>query len=241
MQFIWVLLIFSSPLLAFEYFGGQIDYWNQHSHESTRPRASKPREIPKKEAFHWDKYLDPKHEEFFTEGNHKPPAPFMELARNPTDENIKRWFQLIETKNKLMKKLHTHLANYVSKQGSKLKAREKQLIEEKLQEINARSEDVKRFRFRLYFESSCPHCKNMLVTAKELEQRGYYIEIRQIDHQKPTFPVPFPITYASSKELRERKINSWPVLFVADTKKQLVYRINGYHSTSSLLSVLSKK
>ena len=50
------------------------------------------------ETFQWKKYLDPKNEEFFKEGDYTPPAPFIEIARNPTDANIRNWFKYLETK-----------------------------------------------------------------------------------------------------------------------------------------------
>ena len=43
-------------------------------------------------AFPWHQYLDPKNKEFFKEGDYTPPEPFMEIVRNPTDANLKRWF-----------------------------------------------------------------------------------------------------------------------------------------------------
>jgi hypothetical protein len=81
----------------------------------------------------------------------------------------------------------------------------------------------------------------MMATVKDLQDQGFYVEVRQIDREKPSFPVPFPAAFASKEELVERKINSWPVLFVGDTAKQLVYRIDGYQPTPSILNVLTSK
>ena len=100
---------------------------------------------------------------------------------------------------------------------------------------------IKRLRFRLYFDSSCPHCERMMSTAQELKEQGFYIEVRQIDRHKPSFPVPFPTSFASKEELAKRKINSWPVFFIGDTAKQLVYRIDGYHPAAHILNVLNSK
>ena len=44
--------------------------------------------------------------EFFKEGDYSPPEPFMELARNPTDENIRMWFQYLDKKNWVFKYLN---------------------------------------------------------------------------------------------------------------------------------------
>ena len=185
--------------------------------------------------------MDPKNDEFFKEGDHTPPAPFMELARNPTDENIKRWFALIEMKNQMMERLHVSMANYVQQNQSKLNTEEKDLITQNIQKISPQNIDVKRFRFRLYFESSCPHCHHMMGTMKELQDLGYYGELRQVDKNRPTFPLPFASSQATPEELKAREITSWPVLFIADTGKKLIYRVNGYQSTEQVLQILASK
>ena len=114
-------------------------------------------------------------------------------------------------------------------------------FEKKIEELKVPMGDLKRFRFRLYFDSSCPHCERMMSTAQDLQKIGYFVEVRQIDDRKPNFPVPFPIIQASKSELLDKKIDSWPVLFVADTKNKLIYRINGFQTSQSLLNALSKK
>ena len=102
--------------------------------------------------------------------------------------------------------------------------------------------DYNRFRFRLYFESSCPHCKRMFQTMKDLQTRGYFVELRQIDKgPKGPMRLPFPVTYASRKEVKEKNINSWPTLFIGDLKKKIVYRLKGYHSSLDILSVIRNR
>ena len=244
MHVIWLLFVISSTALGFDYFGDKIDYWGR---EPPPTQVQQPEPQPKPEMkevskkFNWGNYMNPKNEEFFTEGNYKPPEPFMELARNPTDENIRNWFAMIDAKNKLMDNLNVQMAAYLAKNSGELKPEEKQALEQSMQRVGSTHLDTKRFRFRLYFDSSCPHCQRMMVTAKDLQDQGFYVEVRQIDREKPTFPVPFPAAFASKEELVERKINSWPVLFVGDTAKQLVYRIDGYQPTPSILNVLTSK
>ncbi|MFK7824486.1 MAG: TlpA family protein disulfide reductase [Oligoflexales bacterium] len=235
-----VMLLFCSTALGFDYFGGRIDYWNEKTSAKPSPTKIEPK-IPQEKQFDWEKYTNPKHDEFFEEGDHKPPKPFMELARNPTDQNIKRWFALIEKKNTLMVKLHDHMKTYLAKNSKTLKPKEREILTEKLSKIKPIDLDLKRFRFRLYFDSTCPHCERMMVTARDLQKMGYFVEVRQIDSKKPNFPVPFAVVKASAQEISRKKINSWPVLFVADTSKKLVYRINGYQKAKSILNTLSTK
>ena len=235
-----VLVAFATPLRAFDYFNGDIDYWNESRPTNKQdPPPPKKKETDRK--FDWSKYTDPKNDEFFQEGNYKPPKPFMELARNPNDENIKKWFAVVEAKNRLMSRLQRQLTLYLEKEGKTLKPEHRAVLEKKLDEIAPKQIDVKRFRFRLYFDSQCPHCKNMMQTAHELQAMGYYVEVRQIDRAKPAFAVPFPIVWATPEEVKAKKINSWPVLFVADTSKQLVYRLQGYQPTKTVLGKLSQK
>lgn len=243
-------LLSSNQVFAFDYFGGQIDYWKEHRIEKTvenkvveKKPIPKPEQVPKVEnkKFDWSKYLDPKNPEFFKEGEHTPPEPLMELARNPSDENIKLWFAMVDSKNKLMGDLQKRLTAYSVRHSPSLGQEEKDLITDQQAKIEPSKLDFKRFRFRLYFESSCPHCRDMLKTMKDFQDMGYYVEAKQIDDRRPEFAIPFPIIHATKEELKAKNISSWPVLFVADTNKQLVYRINGYFPTQELLTTLSSK
>lgn len=236
---IFLLIFFSSThVLAFDYFSKEIDYWKE---KSARKQSTIPKNPQQEDSFDWNKYLDPKNDEFFQEGDHKPPAPFMELARNPTDENIKKWFALIEKKNQMMERLQTYLAAYVQKNNSTLSTKEKETIQAKAAQFQPANDEIKRFRFRLYFDSRCPHCERMMASMRALQDKGYYVEVRQTDAGKPSFGIPFPLVRASPKEIKSKKIDATPTLFVADSHKQKLYRINGYHDAPSILQTLSKK
>lgn len=230
---------------AFDYFGSKIDYWGEAKkkevptieektiQEDKRPVAESP-----PSSFDWKKQLDPKNDEFFKEGDYVPPAAFMELARNPTDQNITNWFKLMEKKNELSTRLSQRIQQYLSK-TTKLVPEERRVMTEAAKAFSVKEVDYTRFRFRMYFESSCPHCKSMMETMKELQDSGYYVEIRQIDqNQKVMHSLPFPVEMATPQELKEKEITSWPVLFVGDLKKKVAYRLNGYRSTQEVLSAI---
>ncbi|MFK7824828.1 MAG: hypothetical protein AB8G05_11765 [Oligoflexales bacterium] len=236
---LFILTFTPSYALGFDYFNDAIDYWNLKP--SPTPHQKPKPSNEKKEKFNWKKHEDPKNDEFFEEGNHKPPKPFMELARDPSEQNIKRWFAIIEKKNLLMSRLHDHMLSYLAKKSNEVNKEEKELIENKLANLKAPNVDIRRFRFRLYFDSSCPHCERMLSTVQELQKMGYFIEVRQIDDKKPSFAIPFLVRQASKDELLDKKIDSWPLLFVADTKNQLIYRINGYQTSQNIMNILSTK
>ncbi len=249
------LLSFAAGAQGAQYFSKPIDYWNSSKKPAAKAEPKKveqptaplsttePTTTPKGEnkAFDWDKHANPKNDEFFKEGDYTPPPAFMELARNPNDENINRWFAMIEAKNKLMAKLQERIANYLQKSGKGIGDKEKQLLEQKKVALEPSSANTKRFRFRMYFDSTCPHCSRMMGTMKDLQDLGFYVEVRQIDKRPPSFPVPFPITPATPEEVKEKHIDSWPVLFIADIDTQQLYRINGYLPANEVLNTLGKK
>ena len=243
--FIFLLIAFISSeniALAFDYFNREIDYWNKREALKTKPNQHKAeKKRSEKEKFNWSKYKDPKNDEFFEEGDYKPPKPFMEVARNPSDENIKNWFAIIEAKNTLMNRLQTKLAEYISQNHNKLTVEEKEEIQNEINKLQGTRNDPYRFRFRLYFDSSCPHCKNMVKTMKEIQDQGYFVELRQIDEKKPNFPVPFPVSIATKDELTDKKISAWPVLFIADSKTKQIYRLDGYQTAEKIYQSLAKK
>ena len=239
----------SSNSYAFDYFHSGIDYWNKGEAKNpvsetpnTEPANQEKNKSPSEEkkgpsSFDWNKQLDPKNEEFFKEGSHTPPAAVMELMRNPSDKNIKNWFALVEKKNKLAKRMQERVAEYLKQNQSKFKPKEVQIANENLNSLPHLDPNVKRFRFRMYFESSCPHCKRMMTTMQELQDRGYYVELRQVDNNKEIRKaLPFPVVQASKEELKSKKIDAWPVLLVGDLKKKVVYRLNGYQSTQAVLN-----
>lgn len=245
MKFIVLLILLSGRLMAFDFFQKKIDYWdtgNKKKPKVTKVQEKAPKQEEKKEAsFNWEKQLDPKSDDFFKEGDYSPPTAFMELARNPSDQNIKNWFKLIEKKNELSTRLSNRIQEFLKK-NQKLQPEEKAYLIEAKQAIPKSTEDSTRYRFRMYFESSCPHCKRMMTTLKELQELGYYVEVRQIDHNpKVAENIPFPLEYAKPQELKEKQINSWPVLFVGDLSKKVTYRLNGYHPTAEVLTAIKNR
>lgn len=241
-----LILIFSGKVQAFDYFGSKIDYWGDSKkkeapivvQEKEKSEDKKPVAESPPSNFDWKKQLDPKNDDFFKEGDYTPPAAFMELARNPTDQNITNWFKLVEKKNEIQTRLSQKMQQYLSK-NSKLVPQEKQVFTETEKSLAVTNMDYSRYRFRMYFESSCPHCKHMMETMKELQDSGFYVEIRQIDqNRRIAQALPFPTEQATPQELKEKEITSWPVLFVGDLKKKVTYRINGYRSTQEVLSAI---
>lgn len=228
---------------------GKIDYWEKKE-EAPKSVIEKPSDIPEvrpeaksqQPPFDWNKTLDPKNDEFFKEGDYTPPAPFMEVARNPNDENIRLWHAYIEKKNLLAARLDARLREYEAKNqnpGAQIPERAPNAVQAPKTQETAR--DPSRYQFRLYFDSECPHCQRMMLTMKELAQKGYAVEAKQIDDKPFSGPgLPFAFTKASKAEIKQHGISSVPFLLVGDLKKKSVYKMSGFKTVSSIFEEVDK-
>jgi thiol-disulfide isomerase/thioredoxin len=233
----------------FEYFDKGVDFWNETKASTpSSPSVLSAKKAPianvapndKTEKFPWEQYLDPKNKEFFKEGDYTPPEPFMELVRNPSDENMKMWFAYIEKKNELSVKLQERMNEYLAKNGLTLPPdKKKALVSQRV--VTPSNIDVKRYRLRIYFSSTCPHCQKMMGTLTELQSKGFFIEARQIDSGNGPSRLPFPVEMATKEELKIKDIQSVPLLLIGDLKKKVVYRLTGYQSTDSVLKAMSQE
>lgn len=238
----------ASTAPAFSYFDSEIDYWTPKPNEPTpkasasdgREKDTKP-SPPASSSFDWKQHTDPKNDEFFREGDYIPPAPFMELVRNPTDENIKHWFEFIGKKNELSNRLNQRIQEYVGQSGAGLDGKARSIVQVQSTNETASQPDYSRYRFRLYFHSGCPHCKRMMQSMTDLQARGYFVEIVQIDDNPQAIRgLPFPVRRSEPGELESKEIRSWPVLLVGDLQKKVVYRINGYQTTTDILKSIRR-
>lgn len=228
----------------FRYFDAGIDYWGEHKHtaESAPETEDQPDENADKSSFNWKPYMDPQTNEFFKEGEYTPPEPFMELVRNPTDESIQNWFKLIELKNKLSQRMRDRIDEYQIKHGQKLPDESKESLTQTKNSLPIAQADTKRYRFRMYFDSKCPHCRNMFNTIQDLQSRGFYVEARQVDNDlRAVEHLPLPIQKASRQELAEKDIKSVPVLLIGDMKNNSVYRLNGYQTSESIFQSIQQQ
>lgn len=248
-----VILAIQSQALAesdFQYFNSHIDFWHDRSSKADPPNKtgkenpqlpSGPAEASSNEgSFPWKKYTDPKNKEFFKEGDYTPPEPFMEIVRNPTDANIKMWFAYIDKKNELSHKLQERMQEYMVKNGLQGQPGA-DLIKPKLAALPVAEPNTKRFRFRMYFDSHCPHCKKMFGTLSELQARGFYVEAKQVDSDSRGIEgINIPTSKATPNELQGKDIQSVPVLFIGDLEKKKVYRLSGYQTTANIFAAIAQ-
>ncbi len=155
----WLLSLAMVHAGDFQYFEREIDYWNTKKDPVKTEQA--PAVLLKKpepsSTFDWKKHLDPKNPEFFKEGDYTPPDAFMEIARNPTDENLKMWFSYIDKKNQLAVRLQERMSEFLAKEGKNLEPAAKESLQAQVRSVPRIPPEAKRYRFRLYFDSACPH------------------------------------------------------------------------------------
>ena len=233
-----ILLLFCSSARAIDFFETPIN-WDDQKQEA--PKKIVEKEEPK-DSFDWKNYLDPKNnpKEFFKEGDYVPPRPFMELATNPNDENIRNWFKYIEKKNELSERLNLRIKEYLAR-NTTLPEPSRQSLSKSAQELPVSEPDSSDYRFRFYFDSHCPHCKRMFGTMRELQSEGYYVEVVQVDNdRKHLNEYPFPVRPATKEELKAHNISSVPFVLVADLKaKVLLPPIRGYQSIQNVKAFLA--
>jgi thiol-disulfide isomerase/thioredoxin len=229
-----------------QYFESKIDFWGEKKQSAmdADPKSQNSDVTVKNEngKFPWKTFLDPKNKEFFKEGDYTPPEPFMEIARNPSDENIKNWFEFMKKKNELAKNLDEKMRLYLAKNSLAPPPMTPEISN--VSRVSVADENVKldpsRFKVRMYFESTCPHCRKMFGVLQKLQSEGFQIEALQVD----SGPVPeeervVPIGKADPTEIKKHAINSVPYLLIADTKKKaLLPAIQGYHDFQEIIGLL---
>jgi hypothetical protein len=224
------------------YFESKIDFWGEKKGPATSaPLATEETDNSKTGKFPWKTFLDPKNKEFFKEGDYTPPEPFMEIARNPTDDNIKNWFEFMKKKNELAKRLDERVREYMAKNGQ-LPPAPAAVSPTVPVTDNKRPLDAARFKVRMYFESTCPHCRRMFGVLKRLQDEGVEVHALQIDRG----PVPadekvVPLGLATQDEIKKHGINGVPFLLVADQKrKALLPPIQGFHDFEEVVALLKE-
>lgn len=239
-KFAFLLLL---PIVAtageLSYFDSKIDFWGEKK-DAVNKAATIEQPATADGKFPWKTYLDPKNKEFFKEGDYTPPEPFMEIARNPTDENIKQWFDFMKKKNELAQRLDVRVREYLVKNGQAQAAPPSAVVPERRVAEPAAPLDPARFKVRMYFESTCPHCRRMFGVLKRLQDEGVEVHALQIDRG----PVPedekvVPIAVATPEDIKKHGINGVPFLVIADTKrKALLPAIQGFHDFEEVMALL---
>lgn len=234
---ILIFLLTLLPLVSsaeVSFFDDDINFWNEKKEKKQVHQPSS-----KKEKFDWSKYKNIENDEFFKEGNHIPPKPFMEVARRPTEENIKNWLDYIRMKNDVQARFQKALAKYREKVS--LSPESSQMLTQKSRSLVQTNLPQKNITITTYFLTTCPACKRMFKTLDELQKMGVYVEAIQVDSDKKLkFGVSVPI-YKINKKEKEGIINSGigvPYSIVRVGKRAIP--VNGFQTVKSLFETLNK-
>ena len=226
------------------FFEQGINYWHapvaEKASVSAKPTAKA--EASVSQPFDWHKYLNSERNEFFKEGDYTPPEPFMEVARRPTDENLARWFEYVEMKNALAQRLGARMEDFVKQHGGSMQANQVSAqshppIPQPVRETGKDSQ----LHVRMYFDSTCPHCRKMFGTLAELQERGYLVDARQVDNG-PLIGIPpgIAVHQASPEELKIWDIKSVPVVLINDGRRKKIFRQVGYAGADEIIQKLGQ-
>lgn len=237
---IYVLMPIAAAAGELSYFESKIDFWGTKNQTSGEQVLVEKVETPAGGKFPWSTYLDPKNKEFFREGDYTPPEPFMEIARSPTDENIKNWFEFMKKKNELAKRLDERVREYLVKVGQAPLLNSVPQRPEKEDAAPQVTLDAGRFKVRMYFESTCPHCKRMFGVLSRLKDEGIEVHALQIDRGPLESEMKtVSVGRATPEEIKKHGINGVPFIVIADTKrKALLPPIQGYHDFDEVVGLL---
>lgn len=222
----------------------KIDYW-ANVNSKNKNKNNKNDKNPD-ESFDWNLYLNPNNKEFFKEGNYVPPVPFMEVIKNPNEENIKNWFLMIEVKNNLMNRLRENILLYLKK-NSNLKDNERSaIIQESERSLGQKDQFnnrdiIQKYAFQLYFDSKCPFSLKMIDSVLQLRNEGFYVEFIQVDDGNSSVQSRVPVMKASAQDLKLNKITATPVLFVKELHNKTTIRIDGFMSGGDIINKIQNK
>ncbi len=226
-----------------------INYWGNEKKEAVSETKQKNKdETKKKEAkknkFSWRNHLDVEKDDFFKEGKHTPPAPLMEVARRPTDKNIKNYLKYFGMKNFIKERMQNAIENYIKRtrlsKKRELPLASKKYLIQKANEFKGHVKGREKIRFVMYFRSTCPHCKRMFKTLEELQELGFITHAIQMDKGTLRDSYNIAISNGTQKDLNLlKRLGAKGVPFTliqVENKKQ--YSLKGYRSVSEILNLL---
>lgn len=192
----------------------------------------------------WVPYLNRATEEFWTEGNHRPDAGFVLLARNPSKETAKLWLLRMEAKARALTEMYGFVAEaqkelvrggFMADRFPTSVARQGALPGKEAPKTqgSVTDKDLKELQFYFLFSPSCGHCAEL---AETLIPFPNVVPLQVTEGPLKNFPGLPKSTYAT-KETKEAYLKEGvtPVVVVSWPKKNIVTTLTGNHSTEDLL------
>jgi glutaredoxin len=231
----------------------EINYWGDGKKEEKNngPKKSKKitkvKEEKKGSKFSWESHLNVEHDDFFKEGKHLPPAPLMEVARRPTDRNIKNYLKYFGMKNLIKARMQNAIESYIKKNSSsgkkKLTAQSKKYLKHKAKEFKGHVKGREKIRFSMYFRATCPHCKRMFKTLEQLGKMGFIVEAIQTDKVPLKERYAVPIMDATKEDmayLKSMGVKGVPYTLIR-IQEGKQYSLKGHPSVNEVLGLLKNE
>ena len=224
-----------------------INYWEGENNGEGIVKKEKSKKVvqnKKKDKFLWNEYLDVENDNFFREGKHLPPAPLMEVARRPTDNNIKNYLKYFGMKNLIKARMQNAIESYIKRNktydGKILPYESKKYLLDKVKSFKKHVSGRENIVFTMFFRSTCPHCKRMFKTLENLGQMGFIVKAVQTDRLPYQERFNVPISSATKEDMNYLKrmgVKGVPFTLV-QVKDGEQYSLKGYRSTREVVSLL---
>ena len=166
--------------------------------------------------FSWDAYRDPANLVYWDDGGEwQPSRPFMELVRDPTAENMRKYRRWTEDKAQVAADLQRLLALDVAVTGPR--------IPSPVLDVNMESEldqvvrdptpamDWGQVRIVYFYQSSCPHCQRSVAVVDALERFGATVLPVFLDAASPEHPGSVPYDERMRGVFRVEATPTWVV------------------------------
>jgi thiol-disulfide isomerase/thioredoxin len=207
-----LLTLLATKALGGEWFGSPLDYWGGSPYGTSPPPPAQvsapdspqaPRSAPQaasatERPFDWSDYTDPTQPEFWREGDHTPPAPLLELIRDPSPENIERY------------RAWTSQKLEVSAQVSALLAQAEQPAQVSWDGVQV-----------VYFYArGCGYCQQNTPHVLELQELGADVMPVHLDSPSPALPTSTPWTEEMGQLVAVQGTPTW--VLVEDGQRRVV-------------------
>ena len=239
-----LMLPFTLFATSFSFYETDIDYWPEKAKVEEVQRTEEKKIVEEKSnkeemnRFDWEKVSDPDNDEFYRQGDHMPPAALVEAMKNPSDQNLKRYFDLKEKRERKLQEFTQRSEKYRLKKLEKALSKMEKVQVNKNKFYNAR-EIRSKYKIRMYYDSNCPHCKRMYQNLITLQKDGFSVDAIQIDKGPNSF------SKIKSRRLRdgEGKLvglyqGGTPYTLILNSKTNKVSSLRGYVSLSKLTDIL---
>jgi thiol-disulfide isomerase/thioredoxin len=206
-----LLTLLATSALGGEWFGQPLDYWGGSPYgasppppspvlapESPAATTSTPQAPVPERPFDWADYTDPTQPEFWREGDHTPPAPLLELIRDPSPDNIERYRAWTSQKLEVSAEISALLAH--AEQPAPVRWDGVQVV--------------------YFYATSCGYCQQNTPHVLDLMDKGARVLPVHLDRPSEAYPTSTPWTEEMGQLVAMQGTPTW--VLVEDEKRRVV-------------------